>query len=257
MHDPLTVAFEIYYPWHWKIFRPSRSRLCKNHKYFEPFITIWHKDPCKDRTDDSCGCFMRSRHGNKEVLEKIVKEFDFNWDSKFESESGHIYYTGYFKPDSTMNMTIHGIVLDLFFRAAYIVFGYNRRKTDKYLNKDLARILHFAENPIDSLNRSISRVFENGCNEEYSEKVREEWIRNTARCVYGYILRDIRPWYKHPRWHIWHWRLQIHPWQNFKRRYTDKCYFCGKKFKGETPCSDWDGTKIFHSACDDSKKDNL
>ena len=71
MHDPLTVAFEIYYPWHWKIFRPSRRELniTKSYKYFEPFITIWHKDPEKDGTDDSCGWFMRSRHGDKKILE--------------------------------------------------------------------------------------------------------------------------------------------------------------------------------------------
>lgn len=42
MFDPDTVAFEIKYPW-------------RNRRGYRPtFITIWHKDPCKDGTDNSC-----------------------------------------------------------------------------------------------------------------------------------------------------------------------------------------------------------
>ena len=43
MHDPMTVAFEIRYPW----------------KKYASFITIWHVDPEKDGSDDSCDWFHR------------------------------------------------------------------------------------------------------------------------------------------------------------------------------------------------------
>jgi len=247
MHDPLTVAFEIRYPW--KVYKNPKNDFEKT--YREPFITIWHKDPEKDGTDDSCGCFMRSRHGSKKILEKIRSEFEFNWASSWTSDNGNTYYTGYFKPDGSLNMSLHSVVLDLFFRAAFIVFGYNINKTNKYMNKHLAQILHFAENPIDSLHTSLTRKYEIACNEEYDERFKEEWIKSTASIIYGYILRNIRPWYKHPRWHIWHWEIQIHPWQKIRRFLFDKCCICGKGYKwGESPMTNWEGNKIWHSYCD-------
>ena len=55
MYDPLTVAFEIRSP-----FREKPSRLWPK-GYRPPFITIWHKDPERDGTDDSCDWFGRKR----------------------------------------------------------------------------------------------------------------------------------------------------------------------------------------------------
>lgn len=56
MHDPMTVAFEIRYPWkkHGKSGRNDWER-----NYSSPFITIWHVDPEKDGSDDSCRWFRR------------------------------------------------------------------------------------------------------------------------------------------------------------------------------------------------------
>jgi hypothetical protein len=56
MHDPMTVAFEIRYPW--KKYGPeARNEFERN--YRESFITIWHVDPEKDGSDDSCRWFRR------------------------------------------------------------------------------------------------------------------------------------------------------------------------------------------------------
>jgi len=256
MHDPSTVAFEIYYPWHKRFWQTySQYLMEKNSKFHTPFITIWHNDPETDGSDDSCGWFMRSKHGDKKILEKIIKEFKFNWDSSFTGENNHTYYTGYFKPDGTINMSIHGIVLDLFFRATYIVLNHNFKKTDKYLNKNLAQILHFVENPRDSLHTSITRKFENACGQEYNARVRKEWIERTASIIYGYILRSVRPWYKHPRWHIWHWSFQIHPLQGINRYLFHRCAICKKGFKwNECVFGNWDGDKIWHSRCNKETK---
>lgn len=205
MHDPLTVAFEIRYPW--RCYKCPKNDFEK--KYRESFITIWHKDPEKDGTDDSCGWFMRSRHGNKETLKKIEKAFSVEWDSTFQSENpSHVYNTGWFTPEGNPNITLQGIVINMFNRAAFVVFNSDWKKTNKYMKEHLFDILMFADNNVDSLNKSINRIFEKACNEEYNK---EESIKNFASIIYGCILRDIRPWYKHPRWHIWHWKIQIHP----------------------------------------------
>ena len=60
-----------------------------------------------------------------------------------------------------------------------------------------------------------------------------------------------RPWWKHPRFHFWHWRFQVHPLQDLKRWLFSRCASCGKRFSwGYAPVSDsWDseGPSWFHS----------
>lgn len=67
-------------------------------------------------------------------------------------------------------------------------------------------------------------------------------------------------WQLHPRWHVWHWRIQIHPVQDFKRWAFSRCAGCGRRFAfGYSPVShSWNGTGprwfrgergVFHSEC--------
>lgn len=73
--------------------------------------------------------------------------------------------------------------------------------------------------------------------------------------------RGVRPWWRHPKWHVWHWRLQIHPLQNFKRWAFSRCCVCGGRFGwGESPVSNqWHGggprwfrseENVLHISCD-------
>lgn len=68
MHDPMTVAFEIRYPWRkhkawprgvdkWEQLTPEQQRGRRpvlRSGYRESFITIWHVDPEKGGGDNSC-----------------------------------------------------------------------------------------------------------------------------------------------------------------------------------------------------------
>jgi hypothetical protein len=71
----------------------------------------------------------------------------------------------------------------------------------------------------------------------------------------GVIVRNYkrfkRSWWRHPRWHIHHWRLQVHFLQRFKRWAFSRCVYCRKGFPwGYTPISDhWnsEGQKWFRS----------
>ena len=173
-------------------------------------MTIWHKDPCLDGTDDSCGWFMRSRHGDKKVLDKIKKSLDFDFDRTFKS-NGYTYYTGYFNPSTgDPNLSTQGIVLDMFSKAAWEFFNHNRKKHSKWLNQNLYEILHFAENTTDSLKDEVLGTFRIGTNEPWK---REESLSHYADIIYGWILRSNRKWYEHPKWHINHWSIQFHPFQ--------------------------------------------
>jgi len=172
--------------------------------YSNSLFTLWHKDPVSDGTDDSCGWFMRARHGDLELVEEIAKAYEFDWDRIFTyEETGEVYECGYFRPDGDPHLSVMAVTLNLFWKAAYHVFGKSHRKAKKYLNKHLFEILHFAENPTDSLHESLTQKF--GPSED-----REERIKSLTRIIYAQILRDIRPWWKHPRWHVHHWRISLH-----------------------------------------------
>ena len=49
MHDPLTQAFVIPYGWRNETFANGTKW-----RYWKPLITIWHKDPERGGSDDSC-----------------------------------------------------------------------------------------------------------------------------------------------------------------------------------------------------------
>ena len=240
MHSPEVVAHEIY------LGRKQK----KNGQYRNPFITIWHKDPETDGTDDSCGWFMRARHGDDKTRAEIRKALDSNFDSTFVSDNA-VYITGYFSPDGTPNMSTSGITIQMFYRAAFVYFKHDRKKTKKWMQNNLFEIINFAENPVDSLYSEITGQFRIGCGEKWN---REKALDHYVSVIYGWLLRETRPWYKHPRWHIHHWSIQIHPLRNLKRRYWDKCCKCGKRgFKGAA-MGNWNGDKIWHEACDNSAK---
>lgn len=221
MHCPKTVAFEIY------LGRKTK----KNGKYKNPLITIWHNDPEKDGTDDSCGWFIRARHTDQEVLEKIKKEFDFNLKNNywFDKEGKQIFST-------------IGTLMQMYQTAAWIHFKYNRKKTNAFMRKHCVDIICLAENSYDCIGDEITGKF-------YKDLLSKERFNSLPGIIYSDILNKTRKWYQHPKWHIHHWSIQINPLQQLKRRWWDKCYICGKRgFKGST-YGDWSG-KIWHEECD-------
>lgn len=220
MHDPCTMAFDI-----------------KN------IVTIWHRDPEKDGSDDSCGWFMRARHCDQKKLDEIAKRFVFEWKEGVPC--------GWFAENGEPNYSPQAITIGMFLIAANIHYGHWSKKSKQFLRDHAFEILHFAENNCDSFYTFITQPW------GMSKDSVEERAREAACIVYPWILRAERPWWKHPRWHFWHWRIQFHPWQNLKRRWWDKCCVCGKRgFKGAAIGS-WDGDKIWHSECDAQMRANV
>lgn len=236
MHDPMTVAHEIY----------MGAKKKRNGDYRSPIITIWHVDPEKDGTDDSCGWFARARHGDADMVKKIRSALDFDFDRTYTSDSGVVYYTGMFYPETGRpSMSVQGIVLNMFTIAVWNFFKFDRVKHDRFMRKHLYDILQFAETPTDSLRDSIKGTFRG------SEKWnREDELGKYTSIIYGWILRKSRPWWKHPRWHMHHWRIQFPPWQRFVRRYFDKCCMCGKRGFTGPAYGNWEGTKHWCQKCE-------
>lgn len=210
---------------------------------FTKFILahLWHIDPGTDGTDDSCGWFKRARHGNPATLEEIRKNFEFDWDRTFtpdredDEKSPEVppttYYQGFFRPvpDGRPVLSAHAIALNLYSTAAHTVMG--RMRAQRFLRRHLFHILIFSENPVDSLLNDITLKFERGCNMEHTARRRAERIARMAACIYGDILRRTMPWWRHPRWHLHHWKFQFPWWQQVCRIIWSRCKRCGSRFR--------------------------
>lgn len=256
MHDPLTVAFSVKIPLFFLRASTFRKDQRKEWQFYH-LATIWHKDPEKRGSDDSCGWFKRAHHGDQKVLEKIEKRFEYDWDRTFKSESGSQYDCGYFHPNGSPNLSVTAVVLNLFFLAACEYFNRDGRtnwnKPRRWMQKHLFDIMLFAENTCDSMFDGITMKFGSDWTGDAFKDAhrRKERIHGMASTIYGWILREEQPWYRHPRWHVHHWRLQVPFLQQLWRWLFVRCAKCRKGFRfGEGAIGSWSGKSIWHDHCD-------
>jgi hypothetical protein len=205
--------------------------------YTNKYITIWHKA-------SDCEFFIRAKDGNKETLNRIVKRYESEFKDLFDDEG---------EP----RLSTIGIGLNLFKLCAWEHFNHSEYKTKNFMRKNLYEIMLFVENTIDSLHTSI---ISNKLRVRYFASNKQDKINEFAYCIYGWVLRADRSWYRNPRWHIHHWCIQIHPWQTLRRYLFTRCAHCGKSFHyGESPhCKQWDNPKpkifksevnVYHKEC--------
>lgn len=249
MHDPMTQAFEIKQFWRRK----------SEWGYRPPLITIWHVDPERDGSDDSCGW-------SRPKLSKDQRD-------RIESIAGDEAREPWYLACSTKKID-SPTEAETLLRQAILIVG--RVFSRKHICKPPIKEVTFAEasawacdllcSPIDNLRGSLAFMPGYHSNSDKdTERDRQYSASQLFYCIAGYILRERRPWYRHPRWHIWHWHFQIHPWQQFRRWALSRCCKCGKRFAyGESPISgSWDSKppkflkseeNIYHQSCDDSRK---
>jgi hypothetical protein len=229
MHDPMTVAFEIKFPW-FKTMAWANGEKWRRHP---TFITIWHVDPERDayrrglRGDDSCGWFTPPT--TPEEREKIRKlgasQYSTLFGKRNATQEGKDYADVCYEPTTydAVYWAWRSVKRESAWRRPVWMYGRERN----YLSPDeLDYIYSLASNPVDSLQSTVARV--------QSEEACGDFFLTIYRCY----LRFNRPWWRHPRWHFWHWRFQVHPWQTFRRWAFSRCAHCGKRFPwGYAPVS--------------------
>ena len=188
MHDPMTQAFEIRQFWR----RP-------NHWGYKPaFITIWHVDPEKDGSDDSCDWWGR----------KLTKKETAFADSLIDNDVDNLRS----------------------FFSTFIPVPCSKG--------------HASREDCYDANCPLGDFAENCDRDEMKGR-----IRNIFRCY----KREFR-WRYPVRCHFWHWKIQIHPLQQFKRWAFSRCSKCGKGFAwGYSPVTNsWhsEGPRWFRSERD-------
>lgn len=219
MHDPMTVAFEIKRPW-----PQGRSGLGAGRRYFSPLVTIWHVDPESDGSDDSCG-WSRPKSDAKHI-ERIRKLGEQQYYDLFGKRRATIEGKDYaylcFEPSTYEAVYWAWRAIKFQGRKGWR-FGEGRNVLSA---AELQEIQELASNPVDNIQHTVATV------------ASAEACANFFRIVDSCFRRFNRPWYRHPRWHIWHWQIQIHPWQQFRRWALTRCAHCGKGFAyGESPVS--------------------
>lgn len=236
MHDPHTQAFVIPYRYRWSTLGKTPWR------YWVPLFTIWHRDPERGGSDDSCGWFTPPfTEAQRDFIKQLAG--DEARDPWFQSLSAE--------------RNPNPVECEVLVRGAFLLVSMclvNRCGARPVTLEEATRwAAEMTHNSIDNFRNSLS--FKSGYHSNwYKEGVqnspkqdewwREEQARGFFGAVLGKILRERRPWYRHPRWHLHHWEIQNHLLQSFKRWAFTRCDKCGGRFAwGASGVSgSWNGT---------------
>jgi hypothetical protein len=200
--------------------------------YRPPLVTIWHVDPQSDGSDDSCG-YSSPRLTEQEIHEvkKVVaSEFKY-W---------FVQDLNYCVPKTSAE----AVVYDAFQVLAWRVF----KKQIK--PEQLPGIFSLIYSSWDNFTSSFA-----------SEHLTYREVERTCFFIARAYKRMNRKWYQHPKWHFWHWRVNISFISTLKRFLFSRCCICHKGFRwGETVCTNqwehggpqWFRSEkgVFHMACD-------
>lgn len=237
MHDPMTQAFVIPYGWRTETFKNGTKW-----RYWKPLITIWHVDPERGGSDDSCGWFKPPFTKEQRDIVKALAG-DEARDPWFMSL------------DAKQNS--NPVECESYVRGAFLLVGRCLEHRCRVKPPTLDEATHWAalmvHNSVDNFRSKLA--FKSGYHSNWYRDTEpntveeDKWFREREAesffgAIMGYILRERRPWYRHPKWHFWHWSLQIHHLQAFKRWAFSRCCKCGKRFPwGYAPVSNsWNGT---------------
>lgn len=233
MHDPMTVAFDIRWPWFWRKHRPS-------------FITIWHVDPEADGSDDSCGwSYPKLTKKQRSTLEHLA--YDEARDPWYQRDP--VKRIGSPADAESLMRGAYQMVA----RCLRLKFSWTR------ICELASRAVHTSGDNFQGSLCHLPGWHTNFKDDQVSER---EYAATGFFCnIARQLLREKRPWYKHPRWHFWHWSIQVHPVLTFKRWAFSRCCKCGKRFRyGEAPCTNnWNSKgprwfrsepDVYHSNCD-------
>jgi hypothetical protein len=170
-------------------------------------IQVWHKDPERcapgQRRDDSCGWFPRNltpefersvaelgKKHNRDIIRRIEDAFATSY-------TPDVRYHSLVEMPMWVAFPTHLMVLQEIDRIAF-----KRRNPPSALLIRLASALAFST--VDNLNGPWESP--------------ERYIRLLAAAY----RREIRPWWKHPRWHIHHWRIHFSLTRTVKRWFSPK-----------------------------------
>ncbi len=257
MHDPCTVAFEIrspfwaYKPWpkvlpykgaprkkrrtarNWEELSPEqrngRDKFWKK-GYRNTIVTIWHTDPERDGSDDSCGwCYPRLKPEQIERLKNAA------WGEGRDPYFLRCKRKKWVGTRHEAEAMYRGLVL-------FVADHLGIKLSYEQAARKSSRAIHHP----DCSDAASAFCFRPGWHTNFDTDTpdqRQEVFMGVICGISRELLRERRHWWQHPKWHIHHWKFQVHPVQQFKRWAFSRCCKCGKGFTwGYSPISNqWHG----------------
>lgn len=257
MYDPCTVAHEIKYPWraHSKKWCDARGMKADEfmRRYHASFITIWHRDPERpskgQRTDDSCGWFDRRAREYEDAIAYLLNDKQFVHEVRLilsrKAETPAPFYEGISEEQLSWPRLPYADALALCLMVARqleLRRWWNGQGGNGGAHREWWRRTFTRQRDVDDVAVDLAlSPGDNLCSVDDAAKA--------LKLIAAALSRKFKPWWKHPRWHVHHWRLQIHPWQQFKRWAFERCAGCGKGYTwGYCPVSNGND-KTFHEKC--------
>jgi len=219
----------------------------------EPWIgfDVWHIDPERpgtgNRTDDSCGWFDRTPGEYAWAVAELTDDTAFMHDVRlilarqepmpypFYEGISDRHMTGMRLPAGEAVALVAMVASELerlrWWRGPDGQAGAHQsvfRRTFTRKRDVLALAFDLALNPTDNLSRPHKPD-------------------GVVRTVAAALNRRFRPWWKHPRWHVHHWQINVSLFRNL-RRMVQPCATCGKPL-GFGYCPHSSGGKHHHSEC--------
>lgn len=222
--------------------------------YRDTFITIWHNDPGGEGSDDSCGwAYPRLTRQQRNILKNVC------W---VEAHNPHFLCHGGKEWTGTV------VEAEMLHRGLALLVNRVLK-----LKLSWAQICQYAAERTH-INDGVGKAGDTFCfrpgyhtnNQADTQFGREDHFHGIL-CIVARSLLDIkRPWWRHPRWHFWHWSFTCRPLVDFKRWAFSRCCKCGGRFRwGYAPVtSQWHGTgplwfrseqHVHHASCLHPDKD--
>ena len=218
--------------------------------YRETFIQVWHCDPCRGGSDDSCGWAWP-----KITKKQLVALENVAWG---EGRNPHFltHRDKHWSGTAMEAECLHRGLALLVCRVLHIKLSFDQ------ISRWAAERTHVT-NDVGKCGDAFCYLpgyHSNRVND--TEADRERHFVGVLCSVARQLLDLKRPWWDHPRWHFWHWQVWCVPMTHLKRWLFSRCCKCGKRFRwGYAPVThQWDnegprwfrGEKnVFHDKCHD------
>lgn len=234
MYDPCTLALDIKYPW-----KNAPSPLFPE-GYREAFIRIWHEEPRRG----ACQWVYPDPTPEQQVMLKSMA-----WDEGYRWKKDFPHFL------CVLGRKWAGPRSDAeaLFRAAYlrVAKAIGVPCTFDEAARMAALSIHGGSGASAKMDEADMFCFESGyhCNCRDAcpeEKHREEHWLGHLMALARQIIESRRRWWQHPRWHFWHWRVQVPALQTLRRVLFDRCATCGQGWtwgaasRGQAISSGWD-----------------
>lgn len=293
MHDPMTQAHTIPNPfrWWWKpwpkwVYDKDYKRLPRSQRkharrrvrrwdqltkeqkqsrsqfhrrgLHDELVVIWHRDPEKNGSDDSCGWF--APHLTDAQAERMKS---LAW---HESYAPHFFATPMESVSPPLSESLAAGRVMIFLVARALNLKVTNDQVERWAcewfceqSDSMGSQLCYKHGYHDNLKRRYEGESDEGY-ERRKREARQDFVAGFYCRIATLILRELRPWWKHPRWHIWHWKINVGPLLSFKRWAFSRCAKCGGRFPwGYAPIGPWGGNGprwfrnepgVYHHGCD-------